>query len=78
MANKNDEGLKLTGPDLQIELLKRMGYRNESPRCENCKFYFYFCDQSECTLVPIMRMNVKSEGHCDYHKFENESGEKVE
>ena len=46
-----EEDFKLTGPELQVELLKRMGYKEESPRCENCKHYHYnTCDDSECVL----------------------------
>ena len=69
MENKNNAGLKLTGPELQVELLKRMGYRSESRKCDNCKFYFSFCEQSECTLIPIMRMNVDRNGYCDFHQY---------
>lgn len=73
MENKNDTGLKLTGPELQTELLKRMGYREESRKCENCKHYLgVYSTTSECSLIPIIRMKVSGEGYCDYHKFNNE------
>ena len=74
MENKNDAGLKLTGPELQTELLKRMGYRDESRTCENCKHYLgVYGTTSECSLMPIMQMKVSGEGYCDYHKFNSES-----
>ena len=74
MENKNDAGLKLTGPELQTELLKRMGYRDESRKCENCKHYLgAYGTTSECSLMPIMQMKVSGEGYCDYHKFNSES-----
>ena len=74
MENKNDAGLKLPGPELQTELLKRMGYRDESRKCENCKHYLgVYGTTSECSLMPIMQMKVSGEGYCDYHKFNSES-----
>lgn len=74
MENKNDAGLKLSGPELQTELLKRMGYRDESRKCENCKHYLgVYGTTSECSLMPIMQMKVSGEGYCDYHKFNSES-----
>lgn len=73
MANKKNEDLKLTGPELQVELLKRMGYREESRKCENCKHYVgVYGATSECLLIPIIQMKVSSEGYCDYHKFNDE------
>lgn len=74
MADKKDDGLKLTGPELQVELLKRMGYREESRKCENCKHYVgVYGTTSECLLIPIMQMKVSGEGYCDHHKFNGES-----
>ena len=74
MADKKDDGLKLTGSELQVELLKRMGYREESRKCENCKHYVgVYGTTSECLLIPIMQMKVSGEGYCDYHKFNGES-----
>lgn len=74
MASKNDEGLRLTGPELQVELLKRMGYREESRKCENCKHYLgIYGTTSECSLIPIIRMQVSGEGYCDHHRFNNEN-----
>lgn len=74
MESKSDEGLKLTGPDLQVELLKRMGYRDESRKCENCKHCVgNYGTSSECLLIPIMKMKVSGEGYCNYHKFNNEN-----
>lgn len=74
MENKNDEDLKLTGPELQVELLKRMGYREESRRCGNCKhFVGVYSSISECIFIPIMQMKVSSEGYCNYHKFNDEN-----
>lgn len=74
MGSKNENELKLTGPELQTELLKRMGYRDESRKCENCKHYVgIYSTTSECLLIPIMQMKVSSEGYCDYHKFASET-----
>ena len=74
MADKKDDGLKLTGPELHVELLKRMGYREESRKCENCKHYVgVYGTTSECLLIPIMQMKVSGDGYCDYHKFNGES-----
>ena len=36
----NEKNFKLTGPELQTELLKRMKYREEARRCGNCKYYY--------------------------------------
>lgn len=72
MANKNDEELKLTGPELQVELLKRMGYRDESRKCDNCVHYVgHYSSSSDCMLIPIIQMKVSNGGYCDYHKFNN-------
>jgi hypothetical protein len=74
MENKNDGDLKLTGPELQVELLKRMGYSEESRKCENCKhFVGVYSATSECLLIPIMQMKVNGGGYCNYHKFNDES-----
>lgn len=74
MESKNEEELKLTGPELQVELLKRMRYREESRKCENCKHYVgVYNAVSECLLIPIMHMKVSDDGYCDYHKFANET-----
>lgn len=74
MESKNEEELKLTGPEFQTELLKRMGYRDESRKCENCKHYIgIYGTTSECWLIPIMHMKVSDGGYCDYHKFANET-----
>lgn len=74
MENKNNKDLKLTGPELQTELLKRMGYREESRKCENCKHHIgVYNTNSECLLIPIMKMKVSDDGYCDYHKFNNEN-----
>lgn len=68
------ESLKLTGPELQVELLKRMGYRKESRKCESCKHYTgVYNTAHECSLIPIIRMNVSGEGYCNYHKYDNEN-----
>lgn len=74
MADKNYDGLKLTGPELQAELLRRMDYREESRKCENCKhFVGVYSATSECLLIPIMQMKVNGDGYCNYHKFNDES-----
>lgn len=63
------EDFKLTGPEFQVELLRRMGYKEESPRCENCKHYRYSaCDDSECLLIPLMSMKIHDDAYCDYYK----------
>lgn len=64
-----EEDSKLTGTEFQVELLKRMGYKEESPRCENCKHYRYSaCDDSECLLIPLMSMKIHDDAYCDYYK----------
>lgn len=74
MGSKNENELKLTGPELQVELLKRMGYREESRKCENCKHYVgVYSATSECLLIPIIQMKVSGDGYCDYHKFNDEN-----
>lgn len=42
MDRKKD--FKLTGPELQTELLKRMEYREETRKCGNCKYYYRSMD----------------------------------
>ena len=67
-----EERLKLTGPELQVEILRRMGYTEESPRCENCKYYRCdICDDSECVLIPLMNMKIHDDGYCNYYETKN-------
>lgn len=70
MNNTND--FNLTGPELHTELLKRMGYRDESRKCSNCCHYTGLMSKEECDLIPIMRLNIDEDGYCDYHKFKSE------
>lgn len=64
-----EEDFKLTSPEFQVELLRRMGYKEESSRCENCKHYRYSaCDDSECLLIPLMSMKIHDDAYCDYYK----------
>lgn len=65
--DKNEE-FKLTGPELQSELLKRMEYRDESPQCRNCKSYYSGMGIDRCTLNPIMELSVNDLGYCNFYQ----------
>lgn len=64
--DKNEE-FKLTGPEFQTELLKRMEYRDESPRCGDCKHFSLDLNLLTCILNPVMTLNISSDGYCVFY-----------
>lgn len=71
-----EEDYTLTGNELQKELLKRMGYQEVGRRCDNCIYFKYpllsMSEPSHCTLIPVMELNIKDNGYCDYYAKRNE------
>lgn len=47
-----EKDFKLTGPELQTELLKRMEYREETRKCGNCKYYYRSMDWGQYIQMP--------------------------
>ncbi|MGN8992983.1 hypothetical protein [Bacteroides clarus] len=67
----NEKNFKLTGPELQTELLKRMEYREEARQCGNCKYYYRIMSLdniSKCRLIPFIDLNIHENGHCSYYQ----------
>lgn len=67
-----DDDFKFSDSKLQANLLKRMGYKEESPKCKNCKHYSYnICDDPECLLIPLINIKIHDDAYCNYYKTNN-------
>lgn len=67
----NEKNFKLTDPELQTELLKRMEYRDETRKCSNCKYHYRSMDfenTSKCCLIPLIELDIREDAYCSYYQ----------